>query len=162
MSYIHRSNKGFTLIELLVTVAIVGVMASVVLPMMELVVQRNKEHELHAALREIRGALDAYRAAVQEGRIAHSPAVSGYPPNLTILVEGVDDARSPGSKSRIYFLRRIPRDPFSSDNEITAEKQWGIRSYTSSADAPDAGEDVYDVYSRSSGVGMNGLAYKDW
>lgn len=158
----HRSSQGFTLIELLVTVAIVGVMASVVLPMMELVVQRAKEQELRSALREIRGALDSYRAAVQEGRIVHSPTVSGYPPNLGVLVEGVEDARSPSAKIRIYFIRRIPRDPFSLDNEISAEKQWGLRSYSSSADAPEAGEDVYDVYSHSSGVGINGIAYRDW
>jgi general secretion pathway protein G len=162
MKQIHRSNNGFTLIELLVTVAIVGVMASVVLPMMELVVQRGKEQELRTALREIRVALDAYHAAVLEGRILHSPTVSGYPPNLGILVEGVEDARSPSAKSRIYFIRRIPRDPFSLDREVSAEKQWGLRSYASSAETPDAGEDIYDVYSHSAGVGINGIAYRDW
>lgn len=162
MKRIHRPSCGFTLIELLVTVAIVGVMASVVLPMMELTVQRGKEQELHAALREIRGALDAYRDAVQEGRITHSPTVSGYPPNLNILVEGVEDARSPGAKSRIYFLRRIPRDPFNPDNEMSADKQWGIRSYVSSADSPEEGEDVYDVYTRSTAVSISGVAYRDW
>jgi len=162
MKALHRTNTGFTLIELLVTVAIVGVMASVVLPMMELVVQRNKEHELRAALREIRGGLDAYRAVVQEGRLAHPPTVSGYPPNLAILVEGVEDARSPSAKSRIYFLRRIPRDPFSLDKDLSAEKQWGLRSYASTADEPDEGEDVYDVYSRTPGVSISGVAYRDW
>jgi len=162
MSHIHRLGRGFTLIELLVTVAIVGVLASVVLPMMELVVQRNKEQDLRIALREIRSGLDAYRLAVQEGRVAHSPTVSGYPPSLNSLVEGVEDARSPSSKSRIYFIRRIPRDPFSTETDSTTDKQWGIRSYASSANSPDEGEDVYDVYSRSSGVGLNGVAYRDW
>lgn len=162
MNYSRRADTGFTLIEILVTVAIVGVMASVVLPMMELAVQRVKEQELRSALREIRGALDAYRTAVQEGRIAHSITSSGYPPSLKTLVEGVPDARSPDSKSIIYFLRRVPRDPFSLDSELSAEEQWGIRSYSSSADEPDEGEDVYDVYSRSSGVGLNGIAHRDW
>lgn len=162
MHRLSRSIAGFTLIELLVTVAIVGVMASVVLPMMELTVKRGKEQELHAALREIRGGLDAYRDAVQEGRIDHSPTISGYPPNLGVLVEGVDDARSPGGKSRIYFLRRIPRDPFSLDTEVSAEKQWGKRSYASSADSPDEGEDIYDVYSRSTALSISGIAYRDW
>lgn len=162
MIHQYRSYRGFTLIELLVTVAIVGVMASVVLPLMELTVQRVKEQDLRTALREIRGGLDAYREAVQEGRIMHSPTVSGYPPNLKTLVEGVDDARSPGGKLKIYFLRRIPRDPFAADNEEAAINQWGIRSYNSSADAPDEGEDVFDVYSRSTGVAINGVPYRDW
>jgi len=158
----QRADTGFTLIEILVTVAIVGVMASVVLPLIELTVQRDKEQELRSALREVRGALDAYRTAVQEGRIAHSATLSGYPPSLKTLVEGVSDARSPGGKSWIYFLRRIPRDPFTLDGDLAAEEQWGIRSYSSSAEEPDEGEDVYDIYSRSSGVGLNGIAYRDW
>ena len=79
------------------------------------------------------------------------------------LVEGAVDVRSPSGKSMIYFLRRIPRDPFYTASEWTdAADQWGIRSYSSSADEPDEGEDVYDVYTRSEGVGLNGVAYRDW
>jgi general secretion pathway protein G len=162
MNLRRRTYAGFTLIEMLVTVAIVGVMASVVLPMMELSVQRTKEQELRVALREIRGALDAYRVAVQEGRIASSSSLSGYPASLKILVEGVTDARSVDSKSRVYFLRRVPRDPFATESELPPDKQWGIRSYSSTADDPEEGEDVYDVYTRAAGVGMNGISYREW
>lgn len=159
----NHANTGFTLIEILVTVAIVGVMASVVLPMMELTVQRIKEQELRTALREIRGALDAYRIAGQEGRIVHSITSTGYPPDLITLVEGVVDAKSPDGKSKMYFLRRIPRDPFYMGSEwAAADEQWGIRSYGSSAEEPDEGEDVYDVYTLSEGTGLNGIAYRDW
>ena len=160
-SHHHRVNAGFTLIEILVTVAIVGVMASITLPMMELTTQRVKEQELRSALREIRTALDAYRMAVQEGRITHSSSMSGYPTDLGALTKGIVDARNPND-SKIYFLRRIPRDPFSPDKDLAAEEQWGLRSYSSSADEPEEGEDVFDIYSRSAGTGLNGIAYREW
>lgn len=155
-------NRGFTLIELVITVAIVSLLASMVLPMAELVVQRSKEHELRLALRQIRSALDAYRQAVQEGRVTHSIQQSGYPPSLKVLVDGVPDASSPDSKERIYFLRRIPRDPTFMDPSRPDEETWGIRSYKSSFDAPEEGEDVFDVYTLSPGVGLNGISYRNW
>jgi len=155
-------NRGFTLIELVITVAIVGLLASVALPMAELTVQRSKEQELRLSLRQIRSALDAYKQAVEEGRVTHSIAQSGYPPTLKVLVDGVTDASSPDRKSRIYFLRRIPRDPMFDDPARPDDESWGIRSYASSFDAPEAGEDVFDVYSLSPGVGLNGISYRNW
>lgn len=154
--------RGFTLIELIITVAIIGLLSTAVLPMAELAVQRSKEHELRLALREIRSGLDAYKRAVDEGRIVHSVIKSGYPPSLKALVEGEPDAGSPDGKGRIYFLRRIPRDPMAADPGQTDEETWGIRSYESSADAPEEGEDVFDVYSQSLSVGLNGIPYRDW
>ncbi len=155
-------SRGFTLIELVITVAIVSLLASVVLPMTELAVQRSKEQELRLALRQIRGALDAYREAVNEGRVPHSISQSGYPPSLKVLVDGVPDASSPDKKSRIYFLRRIPREPMFSDAAKSNEESWGKRSYASGPDAPEAGEDVFDVYSLSPGTGLNGIPYRNW
>lgn len=155
-------SRGFTLIEMVITVAIVSLLASVSLPMAELVVQRNKEQDLRLALRQIRSALDAYRQAVDEGRVAHSIAQSGYPPALKVLVDGVPDASSPDRKRRIYFLRRIPRDPMFDDAAKPDEETWGIRSYASSSDAPEAGEDVFDVYSLSPAAGLNGIDYRNW
>jgi general secretion pathway protein G len=145
--------KGFTLIELLITVAIVAVLASVALPLNELVAQRAKEQDLRRALREIRQAIDAYKLASDEGRIARSVGESGYPPTLAVLVEGVEDRRSPG-RDQIYFLRRLPEEPFGAG--------WGKRSYASPADAPKEGRDVFDVYSLSEGVGLNGRPYRQW
>jgi general secretion pathway protein G len=156
------SRKGFTLIELVITVAIVSLLATVVLPLAELAVQRNKEQELRRALREIRTGLDAYKQAVDEGRIVHSVISSGYPPSLTVLVEGMPDAASPDGKGRIHFLRRIPRDPMAADPGTPDEETWGKRSYASAADAPEEGEDVFDAYSLSPGIGMNGVPYRDW
>jgi general secretion pathway protein G len=157
-----RYARGFTLIELVVSVAIVGLLATAVLPLSELVVQRNKEHELRLALREIRGALDAYKQAVEEGRVVRSLEESGYPASLHVLVEGEPDAANPEANRLIHFLRRIPRDPFETDPELAAEDTWGKRSYASSADAPLEGEDVFDVYSRAAGVGLNGVPYREW
>lgn len=160
-----RRNRGFTLIELMMTVAIVGVLASVALPMAELAVQRNKEQELRAALRDIRGAIDAYVHAKEDGRIQGemgSQALSGYPPSLQVLVDGVTDAQNPDGKSKIYFLRRIPRDPFVTDPSVTDEDTWGKRSYASGADNPEPGEDVFDVYSKSTDIGLNGISYRKW
>ncbi len=153
---------GFTLIELVVTVAIVALLATVAFPLAEVVVKRNKEQELRLALREIRGALDAYMQAVEEGRVEHTVGQSAYPSSLDVLVEGVPDASSPSRKKRIYFLRRIPRDPMVADAALPAGESWGLRSYASPHDVPEAGEDVYDVYSRAPGTGLNGIPYRDW
>lgn len=157
--FIFRAS-GFTLIELLVTVAIVAILASVALPLSELSQQRAKEQELRQALREIRTAIDAYKQAVDEGRIMRSLDQSGYPPKLSSLVEGVTDVKSPVGK-KLYFLRRIPMDPFS-DNHVDAESSWGKRSYDSPPDAPREGRDVYDVYSLSTRTALNGVPYREW
>jgi general secretion pathway protein G len=156
-----RRLAGFTLIELLVAAAIVMVLASTALPLAELTVKRTKENELRAALREIRAALDAYKQASDEGRILKKADESGYPPSLEVLAAGVEDARSP-KKARINFLRRVPRDPLHADPGTAAAETWGRRSYDSPHDAPRDGKDVYDVYSLSAGVGMNGIAYRSW
>lgn len=153
-------EKGFTLIELLVTVAIVAILASVALPLSELNQQRAKEKELRQSLREIRTAIDAYKQAVDEGRIIRSLDQSGYPPKLSLLAEGVTDAKSPVAR-KLYFLRRIPMDPFA-ENTADAESSWGKRSYDSPPDAPREGRDVYDVYSLSTRMGLNGIPYREW
>jgi general secretion pathway protein G len=155
-------HRGFTLIELVITVAIVGLLASVALPLAELSVQRDKEHELHIALRDIRTGLDAYRQAVMDGRVTRVLGGSGYPPSLSILVDGVPDVSSPNKSRMIYFMRHIPRDPMSVDPTKTDEETWGKRSYASSADSPEEGDDVFDVYSPSDDVGLNGIPYRNW
>ena len=105
--------RGFTLIEMLVTLAILALLASLALPLSELSVQRARERDLRHALRTVRGAIDAYKQAVDANRIARQADASGYPPTLEVLVEGVKDAKDPKG-AKIYFLRRIPRDPFGS------------------------------------------------
>lgn len=158
-----RRLQGFTLIELLVTVAIVAVLASIALPLAEVSVQRNKEQELRRSLREIREAIDAYKQATEEAppRITKPADQSGYPPTLNALVEGVTDARSPKG-AKLYFLRRIPRDPFFNDPDTAPERTWGLRSYSSPPDNPRYESDVFDVYSLSPGVGLNGIPHREW
>ena len=153
--------RGFTLIELVITVAIVALLASVALPVSELAVQRTKEQELRRTLRQIREAIDVYKQASDEGRIRKSIGDSGYPKKLEELAEGVDDQKSP-KKEKIYFLRRIPRDPLNADPTLSAAATWGKRSYASPPDDPREGDDVFDVFSLASGKGINGQPYRDW
>jgi general secretion pathway protein G len=153
--------KGFTLVELLIAVAIVALLASVAVPLNELVVQRGKEQELRRALRDLRDGIDAYKQAADEGRIAKRPGESGYPRRLDDLMSGVEDEKNP-KRDRIYFLRRIPRDPFAADHQVAATESWGKRSYASPPEAPRDGEDVFDVFSLSNATGINGRPYKDW
>jgi general secretion pathway protein G len=155
------SARGFTLIELVITVAIVAILSTIVLPLADLAVQRTREQELRSALREIRGAIDAYRQAVEDGHITKSATDSNYPKSPEILVEGVVDIKSPG-RTNIYFLRRIPRDPMNRDSALAPAKTWGLRSYASPPEDPRPGDDVYDVSSLSPGVGLNGIPYREW
>ena len=154
-------SQGFTLIELVITVAIVALLASVALPVSELAVQRTKEQELRRTLRQVREAIDAYKQASDEGRIQKSVGDSGYPKKLEDLAEGVDDQKNP-KKEKIYFLRRIPRDPLNADPTLSAAATWGKRSYASPPDDPRDGDDVFDVFSLASGKGINGQPYRDW
>jgi general secretion pathway protein G len=154
-------SVGFTLIELVVTLAILALLSTIALPLAELTVQRGKEQELHAALRQIRSAIDAYKQAYDEGHIIQKVGESGYPPTLDILVQGVNDAQSQVDH-KLYFLRRLPRDPFVRDSSIPAAETWGKRSYESSADDPQEGDDVYDVYAPEAGTGINGIPYREW
>ena len=154
-------SAGFTLIELVITLAILGVLASVALPLTDLAVQRTKEHELKRALREIREGIDAYKQAADEGRVEKKVGESGYPRKLDDLVNGVEDIKNP-KKERIYFMRRLPRDPLASEGSMSAAETWGKRSYASPPDEPKEGDDVFDVYTRAPGIGINGRPYREW
>jgi general secretion pathway protein G len=156
-----RSQKGFSFVELMTSLAIMAVLVMMAAPMTQVLMQRHREHDLRMALIEIRGALDAYKRASEQGRILLKIGQSGYPPSLTTLVEGVVDQRSPTGQ-KLYFLRRLPADPLFEQGESNPELSWGLRSYVSPPDAPSPGADVFDVYSRSDKVGLNGVPYRSW
>ncbi|MBI1283599.1 MAG: prepilin-type N-terminal cleavage/methylation domain-containing protein [Thiobacillus sp.] len=154
-------RTGFTLIELVITVAIVGVLALLAAPLLEVTAQRHKEAELRLALRQIREAIDAYHQAVKDRKIASPVDASGYPPTLESLVAGVPDISRP-DRPALYFLRKLPRDPMNPDKTLSPAETWGKRSYASPPEAPAPGDDVFDVYSLSEAVGLNGVPYREY
>jgi general secretion pathway protein G len=160
----RSSAAGLTLIELLVTLAILSILAAAALPYAELTVRRDRELELHRALREVRSAIDAFHDDWAAGRISRSnelASADGYPRKLQVLVDGADTGHAAGGKRR--YLRRIPRDPFAESASVAPDAQWVLRGYQ---DEPDVaawnGEDVYDIRSASDGQAIDGTLYRDW
>lgn len=145
----------------MITLVILGILASVALPLTQMTVQRNKEQELRFSLRQIRDAIDNYKQAADDGRISKSVGDTGYPKSLEVLMEGVVDIKDPRHR-KIYFLRELPRDPMSTDSSEPSQNTWGKRSYESSHDDPQEGDDIFDVYSRSTTTGLNGISYREW
>jgi general secretion pathway protein G len=153
------SARGFTFIELLVVSAILLVLASAAMPLAKVTMQRQREAELRRGLREIRTAIDKFKDAVDTGQIGSTDiraGSEGYPPDLETLVEGVS-AAGDASGRKLKFLRKVPFDP------MTNSTEWGMRSYQ---DRPDSrswgGQNIYDVYTKSEGVALDGTKYKDW
>ncbi len=164
-----RHSAGFTLIELMVTSVLVGIVAMTAMPMVEVVSVKQREVELRQALRTIRGALDAYKAAADTGLLAKATGESGYPPSLEVLTQGLEIARARpagntdgGAAARLVFLRQLPRDPFHPDPLVPAAQTWSARSYASRPDDPHPGADVFDVASKSTRIALDGTPYSSW
>lgn len=154
--------RGFTLIELLVSLAIISTLSFLVMPVVQVSIQRAKESELRVALKDIRRGIDAYKLASESGEIVEPEGeISGYPPDLNLLVDGVR-WRDEKLKGKKYFLRKLPRDPMNENADLSAADTWGKRSYASEASEPREGADVFDVFSLSRKMGLNGIAYRDW
>lgn len=156
-----RRASGFSFIELIACLAILGLLLGMAIPVAQNALQRHRELELRHSLAEIRGAIDRYKRATETGKIQTKVGESGYPPDLQVLVDGVTDASSP-SGATLYFLRRLPRDPFHRGAEGDQAAGWGLRSYASPADDPQPGDDVFDVYSLSREKGLNEVPYAAW
>ena len=150
-----RLARGYTLVELVIVCATLAVLAGITMPVVKFTVKRSKEMELRADLREMRAAIDEFKRYSDAGLIPIELGTDGYPKDLEVLVEGVDIVGQ--VDKRVRFLRRLPVDP------MTGEDEWGLRSYQDDWDATSwGGENVYDVYSLSQGVGLNGVPYAKW
>jgi general secretion pathway protein G len=152
-------ESGFTFVELLVVCAILLILASAVMPLAKVTIQRQREVELRRDLREMRTAIDKFKDAADAGAIANfdiKAGSEGYPPSLETLVDGVTKAND-ATGVKMKFLRRIPIDP------ITHSTDWGMRSYTDKPDATSwGGTSVFDVYTKAEGKALDGTKYKDW
>jgi general secretion pathway protein G len=153
------SERGFTFVELLVVSTILLILASAVMPLARVSIQRQRETELRRALREMRTAIDKFKDTADAGGIAPSDIQAGsenYPPSLDTLVNGVTK-NNDATGVKLKFLRRVPFDP------MTHSTEWGMRAY---ADRPDStswgGSNVFDVYTKSDGKALDGSKYKDW
>lgn len=149
------SQRGYTIVELVVVCAVLVALAAVALPTGRYTNLRLKEMQLRSALREMRAAIDEFKRYSDAGLIPVDFGTDGYPADLEILVEGVEVVGQIDKK--IKLLRRIPVDP------MTGEREWGLRGYE---DDPDStswnGENVYDVYSLSEGIGLDEVPYSEW
>lgn len=154
-SFGRRRSAGYSLVELIVVCVLLVILAGVALPLGKYTVRRSKEIQLRQHLRQFRNAIDEYKRYSDAGLIPVDLGTDGYPRDLELLVEGVDVVGQIDKK--VKFLRRIPVDP------MTGEAEWGLRSYQDDFDSTYwGGENVYDVYSLSEGVGLNGVPYREW
>lgn len=155
----RRGDRGYSLIELIIVSGILAVLAGAAMPMATVTMQRQREIQLRRSLREIRTAIDRHKDAVDLGVIGGITVESeneGYPPDLETLVDGVE-ILGDESEGKMRFLRRIPFDPF------TRDQDWGLRGYEDELNSTRwSGDNVYDVYSRSNGVALDGTRYREW
>src|SRR5581483_4104435 len=149
---LQNRTRGFTLMELIVAIGILAILTGMAIPLVRIKIQREKEVELRRDLWEMRDAIDRYKEAADRGAFQIKVGSDGYPPDLDTLVKGVDV----GGK-KVRFLRRIPKDPMTNNDE------WGMRStqYDPTSDSW-AGQNVFDVFTKSQGTGLDGTKYSDW
>lgn len=150
------AQAGLTLVELIVAFTILSVLSVMSVPLLRARVRAEKERQLHQALYDMRRAIDAYKDAADAGRFQIKVGTEGYPESLEQLVEGVTLSGS-ADGSKIKFLRRIPKDPFTGNDE------WGIRSMQDDPGSSSwGGENVFDVYSKTYERSRDGTPYAEW
>ncbi len=148
----RRSQRGLTLVELIVAITILLILTGAAVPVVRVRIKREKERQLRHALWEMRDAIDRYKDAADRNAFQIKVGTEGYPPDLETLVKGVDV-----SGKKVRFLRRVPVDP------MTNSTEWGLRSMQDDPDSNSwGGQNVFDVYSKSDGVALDGTRYAEW
>jgi general secretion pathway protein G len=146
-------QRGVTLLEMIVVITILLILMGAAMPVLKVSIRRQREVELRRDLWEMRSAIDRYKDAADKNAFQQKLGSEGYPPDMDTLVNGVEVA---GGK-KLRFLRRIPVDP------MTGNTDWGLRSMQDDPESDSwGGQNVFDVYTKSTGVGLNGTKYKDW
>ena len=145
-------SRGITLIELIIAITILMILTGAAIPIARVQIKREREAELRRDLWEMRDAIDRYKDLADRNAFQIKVGSEGYPPDLETLVKGVD---SQGKKIR--FLRRIPIDP------MTGKNEWGLRSMQDDPESTSwGGQNVFDVYTKSTGIALDGTKYADW
>jgi general secretion pathway protein G len=152
MCFKKSRQRGFTMVELVVAIAVIAILAGAAIPLARNVIKRQKEKELRRDLWDMRDAIDRYKDAADRGAFQQKVGAEGYPPDLDTLVKGIDV-----NGKKLKFLRRIPVDP------MTGDTDWGLRSMQDDPDSTSwGGQNVFDVFSKSQGVGLDGTKYAEW
>jgi len=152
----RRKQSGLTLVELIVAFTILMVLTTMAVPLARYKVQRDKERDLVYALRVIRTAIDKFKDDMDTGKIGPAKLDSdNYPESLQQLVDGIKATGAVDKKMK--YLRRIPKDP------MTNSYDWGLRSTRDDTDSQSwGGQNVFDVYTKSTDKARDGTAYSTW
>lgn len=153
----RRARRGMTLVELIVAFTVMLILSSMAVPLARGKIIAERSRELRRALDEVRRAIDKYKDNCDQGYFGPPKVGTNcYPETLEILVTGQKLAQSADGKT-LKFLRHVPRDP------LTGKYEWGLRSDQDNPKSTSwGGQDVFDIFTKSTEKAPDGTSYSDW